>query len=119
MLGDKLKELRQKMKLTQEEVAKILNISRGTYAHYEINKRQPDFTTLQKFADFFNVSTDYLLGRTSEASSVPEILKDPSINIAFYEGYQDLSPREQELVKEQVRNTIEMLKKLKQEQKEE
>ncbi|MED0665755.1 helix-turn-helix domain-containing protein [Bacillus badius] len=64
MLGDRLKELRQQRKLTQEEFAQKMGISRGTYAHYEINKRQPDYGTLQKIADFYNVTTDYLLGRT-------------------------------------------------------
>ncbi|AMA74192.1 MULTISPECIES: helix-turn-helix domain-containing protein [Aneurinibacillus] len=117
MLGDRLKKLRQQKNLTQEEIAKHLNISRGTYAHYEINKRQPDFATLQKFADFFNVSTDYLLGRIDDPVSPPYILRDPSIDISSYEGYEELSPQEQEIVKEQVRNTIKMLKKLKQDNK--
>ena len=51
--------------MTQNELANKLGISRGTYAHYEINKRQPDYETLQKLADFFDTSVDYLLGRTN------------------------------------------------------
>lgn len=66
MLGNRLKKLRLQKKLTQEELAEKLGITRGTYAHYEINKRQPDYETLQKLADFFNVSVDYLLGRTDD-----------------------------------------------------
>ncbi len=61
MIGDRLKELRRRHNLTQEEIADRLNISRGTYAHYEVNKRQPDYDTLKKFADFFGCTTDYLL----------------------------------------------------------
>jgi transcriptional regulator with XRE-family HTH domain len=113
MFGDRLRELRQQKNLTQEEAAKFLNISRGTYAHYEINKRQPDFRTLEKLADFFGVSTDYLLGRVDVTTPLPYLLRDPSTNISSYEGYQDLSPKEQEIVKEQIRHTIDMLKKLK------
>jgi len=64
MFGDRLKELRQQKNLTQEELARKMGISRGTYAHYEINKRQPDYEMLQKFADFYDVTVDYLLGRT-------------------------------------------------------
>lgn len=64
MLAKRLVQLRNKIGLTQEEVAARLNIARGTYAHYEIGKRNPDYDTLQNLADFFNVSTDYLLGRT-------------------------------------------------------
>lgn len=64
MLGDKLKQLRHEKKMTQNELAKILGIPRGTYAHYELNKRTPDYELLIDTAQFFNVSTDYLLGRT-------------------------------------------------------
>ncbi|TCT23351.1 helix-turn-helix protein [Melghiribacillus thermohalophilus] len=66
MIGDKLRKLRNEYKLTQTELASKLGISRGTYAHYEINKRQPDYATLKKIADYFNVSVDYLLGRTDD-----------------------------------------------------
>ncbi|MBN6187748.1 helix-turn-helix transcriptional regulator [Aneurinibacillus sp. BA2021] len=113
MFGIRLKELRQQRQLTQEETARRLNISRGTYAHYEIGKRQPDFATLQKLADFFDVSIDYLLGRIDEPASLPQFLRDPSDDISSYEGYRDLSPKEQEIVKEQVRHTIKIIKELK------
>ncbi|MEZ2733742.1 helix-turn-helix transcriptional regulator [Aneurinibacillus aneurinilyticus] len=113
LFGTRLKELRQRKQLTQEETAKLLNISRGTYAHYEIDKRQPDFATLQKLADFFDVSIDYLLGRVNDPDQLPQFLRDPSVDISAYEGYQELSPKEQEIVKEQVRHTIKILKELK------
>jgi len=64
MLGNRLRYLRKTLNLTQSELANKLGITRGTYAHYEIGKREPDYETLQKIADFFEVSTDYLLGRT-------------------------------------------------------
>ncbi|WIF95021.1 helix-turn-helix domain-containing protein [Caminicella sporogenes] len=62
--GQRLKELRINKNITQSELANILNKSRSTIAGYEINDRMPDFETLTKIADFFNVSIDYLLGRT-------------------------------------------------------
>ena len=65
MLGDKLKELRESKKITQQDMANVLGIARGTYAHYEINRREPDNDTLKKIANYFNVSTDYLLDRIS------------------------------------------------------
>ena len=65
MFGDKLKELRIKKSppkgLTQEEVANALGIPRGTYAHYELNKREPDTEMIVKLADFFAVSIDEML----------------------------------------------------------
>jgi transcriptional regulator with XRE-family HTH domain len=63
MLGERLKELREGKELTQQEMADMLGISRGTYAHYEINRREPDDATKIRLADFFNVTLDYLLGR--------------------------------------------------------
>ncbi|WCK55113.1 helix-turn-helix transcriptional regulator [Aneurinibacillus sp. Ricciae_BoGa-3] len=113
MFGDRLRLLRQQKNLTQDEVAKALSISRGAYTHYEINKRQPDFALLQKIADFFDVSTDFLLGRVEEKNPMPEVLRDPSLNISYYKGYESLSPQEQEIVKEQIRHTIDALQKLK------
>lgn len=45
-------------------MADIFGIPRGTYAHYELGKRRPDHDMLIKFAEYYNVSTDYLLGRS-------------------------------------------------------
>lgn len=65
MFKKRLISLRKKKKLTQDELAKILGISRGALSMYEIGQREPDFATLKKIADFFHISTDYLLGRTN------------------------------------------------------
>lgn len=64
MLGQKLTALRKDKNLTQQQMADALGMSRGTLGHYEIGRREPDYETLQQFADFFGVTTDYLLGRT-------------------------------------------------------
>ena len=60
---ERLREKRTKLNLTQEAVAQKLKIAQSTYAGYETGKRQPDIETLSKLADFFETSTDYLLGR--------------------------------------------------------
>ena len=62
-LGKKLKELRKSENLTQEQLAKNLNISRVNYTRYETNAVRPDFETIIKFADFFNISLDELFER--------------------------------------------------------
>ncbi|EHQ90966.1 helix-turn-helix domain-containing protein [Desulfosporosinus youngiae] len=67
MLGKRLQQLRNKFGLTQEELAKILCMSRSTYAQYEVDRRKPDYDTLQRIADYFKVSTDFLLGRTEHS----------------------------------------------------
>lgn len=63
MLGQRLIQLRNMKNLTQQQVADDLKMSRGTYGHYEIGRREPDFDTLEKLATYFGVTTDYLLGR--------------------------------------------------------
>jgi len=64
VLGKRLVILRNKRGLTQEQIAVILKMSRSTYAQYEVDRRKPDYDTLKMFADYFGVSTDYLLGLT-------------------------------------------------------
>ena len=58
----KLKEARKINKMTTEEVAKALNISRPTYTNYETGRREPNIETLGKMADLFCVSLDWLVG---------------------------------------------------------
>ena len=60
----RLKELRQKKKITQVKMAIDLNMNQNPISRYESGIRQADYQTLILFADYFNVSVDYLLGRT-------------------------------------------------------
>lgn len=61
---DRMRELREEKGLTQQGLADAINIGKSAIALYETDKRQPDPHTLQKFADFFGVTIDYLLGRS-------------------------------------------------------
>lgn len=58
-----LVKLREAQGLRQEDVAKILGVSRQAYCTYENDKRQAGYETLIKLADYFGVSVDYLLGK--------------------------------------------------------
>lgn len=64
MFQIKIKELRKEKKYTQQEVADKIGVTRPAYTAYESGKRQPDFNILQSLASLFDVSVDYLLGRT-------------------------------------------------------
>ena len=68
MFGKRLATVRKKQNLSQYALADRLGFSRGQIANYEQGKRQPDYETLIKIADFFGVSTDYLLGVTDNPS---------------------------------------------------
>lgn len=63
MIGDTLKRLRTKKGLTSEELCSKIGIKGGSYRNYERDDRKPDYDTLVKLADFYGVTTDYLLGR--------------------------------------------------------
>lgn len=67
-----LKQLRKAKGLTQDELAKILKVSRSAIGMYENGSREPDYETLEIIADFFNVDIDYLLGRTNKTTILPE-----------------------------------------------
>ena len=62
----RLKELRKSRKISQLKLAVDLNMNQNTISRYETMKREADYETLIKFADYFNVSLDYLLGRCAE-----------------------------------------------------
>ena len=71
MLGDTLKELRTRRRLTQQEVADALNVSKNTVYSWENGIRKPTLELMPAIADFFNVTTDYLFGRESQAQDIP------------------------------------------------
>lgn len=80
-IGEKIKILREKKGKTQLDIAKYLGVTYQTIYKYEKGIAIPPADTLKKLADFFNVSTDYLLGRT-EVEKIDEKLQDNNIAIA-------------------------------------
>lgn len=62
----KIKTLRKARKKTQEETALLLGVSRATYASYEAGRRKPDINDVVMLAEYFGVTTDYLLGHTPD-----------------------------------------------------
>lgn len=65
-IAERLKRLRQERKLRQSDVAEQLGIGVRTYQYYEGDQHRPDYEMLIALADFFGVSTDYLLGRSDK-----------------------------------------------------
>ncbi|PWU66746.1 helix-turn-helix domain-containing protein [Gracilibacillus dipsosauri] len=66
MDGDRLKRLRKERKLTQTELGNIINVTKVSISGYENGDRTPDTDNLRRLADFFGVTTDYLLGRSDD-----------------------------------------------------
>ncbi|NLZ46814.1 MAG: helix-turn-helix transcriptional regulator [Clostridiales bacterium] len=92
MLSDKLKELRKENSLTQQDLANILDVTKGAIAMWETNKRTPDAETLLKLADVFSVSVDYLLDRETDSE---EILK-----LALFNGAEGITDEMYDEVKQ-------------------
>ncbi len=67
----KFRELRNEKNLTLNQLAKILKITPQALSRYEKGEREPDFKMLCTLADFFGVTTDYLLGREDDFGVIP------------------------------------------------
>jgi transcriptional regulator with XRE-family HTH domain len=65
MFGERLYMLRMEKNLTMKKAGAAIGVTDGAWNKYEKNKSQPSFEILLKIADFFDVSVDYLLGRTN------------------------------------------------------
>ncbi|UED78401.1 helix-turn-helix transcriptional regulator [Lysinibacillus sp. CD3-6] len=110
----RLTSLRKERNLLQADVANKVGIARATYGAYEQGSRQPDFDTLEKLADFFGVSLDYLLGRTNISALTPQekdeaafqaFANDPELNVF----YKELPESDEEAVR-MLRNIWEIIK---------
>lgn len=64
IFGERLKELRLEKRMTQSDVGKILNVSGNTIYSWEHDKQEPSMSTLLKLCEIFNVSLDYLFGKS-------------------------------------------------------
>lgn len=82
---NRLKELRKERKMLQSDIAKILSVTPQSVSLYEVDKRDMSTEAILKLADFFNVSTDYLLGR----SNVREEIKIPAESITVQNDFTD------------------------------
>ena len=64
MIGNTIRELRKEKKMSQSELGKFIGVSQTTVTAWETGRAEPSSTFVSKLADLFNVSTDYLLGRS-------------------------------------------------------
>ena len=66
LFAERLKELRKEKRITQVQMAAVLEMTSRNYQRYEAAEREPDLDGVIKIADYFGVSLDYLLGRSDE-----------------------------------------------------
>ena len=68
----RIRNLREDHDLKQEDIARLLHCTQACYSHYETGKRDIPTEVLRTLADFYHVSIDYLLGRTSRKEPYPK-----------------------------------------------
>lgn len=90
--GALLKELRKQKKMNQTEVATILGVSQQAYQMYESGASEPKYDTLVKIADFYGVTTDYLLGREPAPNPFADLGLDEAGEQEMLRQYMSFEP---------------------------
>lgn len=93
-MQNKLAELRKERNMSQKEFSKIFNVAQNTISQWEQGKRNMDTEILVKLADYFQVTTDYLLGRSEAAShrtNVFHLSPSEELLVKKYRTLPDLS----------------------------
>lgn len=99
-IGNRIADLRTNNHMSQFQLAKVLGIGTSTLGMYETNKRKPSPKVLNKIADYFDVSTDYLLGRKSKADQVHNATVDEALGtIMSFEG-QPVTEHDKKVMKD-------------------
>ncbi|WP_432662550.1 helix-turn-helix transcriptional regulator [Wukongibacter baidiensis] len=122
ILGDRLKKLRKDKKITQKELAKILNIQNTTLSQYENGVNEPNDEMKVKIADYFGVTIDYLLGRSNVKQINADIdkeaneLADEIIEIYIQKGKikrgEKITPEQREKILKEIELFVDMSNKL-------
>lgn len=105
MLGNNIKELRKSKRMTQKDLALAMNVSQQTVGAWETERAIPGADTLSELANYFNVTTDYLLGRPEKKDDDTKTadIKDDDV-IFTYEGRQ-IPKEDLELIRRIMRGT--------------
>lgn len=85
-LGARIRELRNQKKLSQKEFGKLFSLAESTIGMYERDERKPDYETLEKIADYFDVTINYMFGRDDIIQITKEVpLLSPEIQLSSEE----------------------------------
>lgn len=98
LIGDIIRQLRDKHDIKQQDFAKFLNIGKSTLSQYENGNRVPNDEIKKKISDFFNVSIDYLLEMTSIPDKIDDYIKKDVTERVIQQPKLNLSSNEQSLI---------------------
>lgn len=95
---DTFRELRMEKKLSQEAIAKELDVSQSLINNWETNRSTPAPEMLEYIADYFAISVDYLIGRTNDRRFYAPDYKNKKIVNLLYDKVKDLSEDKQQMI---------------------
>lgn len=105
MLGNNIKELRKSKRMTQRDLAEAMKVSQQTVGAWETERAIPGADTLSELADYFNVTTDYLLGRPDKKDDDTKTADIDDDDVIFtYEGRR-IPKEDLELIRRIMRGT--------------
>lgn len=112
---NRIKYLRMEKGVKQAELAKYLNVAPNTLSNWENDNFEPDFSRLKKIAEYFNTTTDYIIGKTDDptlpnkkAPPNPEPdIKWGDFSISFYGGKKNLTQKQKDKIAKIVQSVIE------------
>lgn len=116
ILGTRIADLRRKKNWTQQELATKLQMSTSSIAMWEVGKRDPDSDMLAKLASLFDVSTDYLLGRTNDPTTIREVTgHDQNLGkiVDSLARARDLDDEDYEVIADHVERLLDLIAKQK------
>jgi transcriptional regulator with XRE-family HTH domain len=97
---ERLKELRERKKLTQKQVSEKIEVDRTTYSKYESGASEPSFEILKKLARFYEVSTDFLLDFSIDKNEPVFVLSQDEEQIII--AYRDFNEKGREKLREEL-----------------
>lgn len=105
MIGQTIRDLRKQRKMSQTELAKILHVSQQTVTAWETGKAEPSSSAISSLADYFDVTTDYLLGRPEKKDDDAKTADIEDDDVIFtYEGRR-IPKEDLELIRRIMRGT--------------
>ena len=110
MFGNRLRELRASRKMSQSDLAKAIHVSQQAITKWETGKSEPASSAITAVANYFNVSTDYLLGKTLDKTPEKDMTKNQKL--IAYSIDPDISDEERQAIIEMVQAAKKLRKRI-------
>lgn len=98
MIGDRIRNLRNQKRMSQTDLSKVLHVSQQTITKWETGRSEPSSSAIAAISNYFNVSADYLLGKSKTDNSKNDVdLKDDPVVLSY--GGKPISNEDMDVIK--------------------